>query len=94
MSQEAPSSIVIFGASGDLTNRKLIPALFNLVRKRRLRAPLRIVGHSQTSYAEQAFRQHLRDGLGDHASFTFTEIEWQDFSANIDYHQEIGRAHV
>ena len=87
MSQEAPSSIVIFGASGDLTNRKLIPALFNLVRKRRLRAPLRIVGHSQTPYTEQTFRQHLRDGLGDHASFTFTEIEWQDFSANIDYHQ-------
>ena len=36
---DKPTSIVIFGASGDLTHRKLIPALFNLFRKHRLRKP-------------------------------------------------------
>ena len=39
-------SIIIFGASGDLTSRKLIPALFHLFRKQRLPTPIQIVGLS------------------------------------------------
>ncbi len=42
ISGDRPISIVIFGASGDLTQRKLVPALFNLYRKGRLPAATRI----------------------------------------------------
>ncbi len=44
------TTIVIFGASGDLTERKLIPALFSLYRKNRLPENLHIVGNSRTTY--------------------------------------------
>lgn len=43
-----PTTIIIFGASGDLAQRKLIPALFSLYRKNRLPADFRIVGFAST----------------------------------------------
>ena len=48
MNNPLPTSIVIFGASGDLTARKLIPSLFNLCRKNRLPGKWQIVGHAKT----------------------------------------------
>ena len=43
MNNNLSTSIIIFGASGDLTQRKLIPSLFNLSRKSRLRSRLRLL---------------------------------------------------
>ena len=50
MENHLPKSIVIFGASGDLTRRKLIPSLFNLCRKGRLSEPYRIIGSGGTAF--------------------------------------------
>ena len=63
MSNDLPTSIVIFGASGDLTQRKLIPSLFNLCRKDRLPDKFRIVGHSKTPFTDEQFRAHLAEGV-------------------------------
>ena len=52
-------TIVIFGASGDLTSRKLIPALYELHRKKRLPADTRVVGFSRTKYGHDVWRQKL-----------------------------------
>ncbi|MCH7840530.1 MAG: glucose-6-phosphate dehydrogenase, partial [Planctomycetes bacterium] len=60
----AASTIVIFGASGDLTSRKLIPALFDNFRKGRLSPQTRIVGFARTQMDDEAFRRKL---------FTFAE---------------------
>ena len=54
-----PLTVVIFGASGDLTSRKLIPALFNLARHGRLPAEAKIVGVARTAYSDDAFREEL-----------------------------------
>ena len=54
-------TIVIFGASGDLTERKLIPSLYNLYRKDRLPAHYNIIGNSRTEYSHDEFRNKLRD---------------------------------
>lgn len=56
-------SIVIFGASGDLTERKLIPALYRLFRKGRLPKKLNIVGMSRTPFSDDAYRDRLRQGV-------------------------------
>src|SRR5215216_672970 len=56
-----PTSIVIFGASGDLTQRKLIPSLFNLYCKGRLPKTFRIVGYGGTAFTEDKFRAHLKE---------------------------------
>ena len=53
----APLTIVIFGASGDLTGRKLIPALFNLAVKNYLPPEARIVGVARSEFSDDAFRQ-------------------------------------
>ncbi len=51
-----PTTIVIFGATGDLTRRKMIPALFQLACKGRLPDQLRIVGFSSQEYPDDRFR--------------------------------------
>ena len=54
-------SIVIFGASGDLTSRKLIPALYQLFVKGRLPGNSRIVGVSRSKFEHQQWRDSLRE---------------------------------
>jgi glucose-6-phosphate 1-dehydrogenase len=80
----AAPTIVIFGASGDLTARKLVPALYNLHRKGRIAPTTRIVGFSRTDYSHDAFRQHLRDGVKQFTD-TFDATTWEQLSANIYY---------
>jgi len=56
-------TIVIFGASGDLTRRKLVPSLYNLYRRGHLPAGTRIVGFARRPYSDEDFRARLRDGV-------------------------------
>ncbi len=87
MSNDQPVSIVIFGASGDLTQRKLIPSLFNLCRKGRIPHKWQIVGHSQTPYTDEQFRQHLADATKQFATYTYDQKDWDEFASNVHYHQ-------
>jgi len=79
------TTIVIFGASGDLAQRKLIPALFNLRCKQRLPANFRIVGVASSALTDADFRARLRAGVDQFAVAPFTENEWNDFSARLFY---------
>lgn len=58
------NTIVILGASGDLTQRKLVPALYNLQRKGRLPVGTRIVGFARRPYTHDSFRERMRGGCG------------------------------
>ncbi len=78
-------SIVIFGASGDLTSRKLIPALFHLFRKRRLPSPTRIVGVSRSPLTDDAWRDELAIVTREHTTDKFEQDVWDEFAANIFY---------
>jgi len=80
-----PITIVIFGASGDLTDRKLIPALFSLCRKGRIPCPQRIVGFAGSPFTTESFRQHLSEGVKQFADFSYTDEEWRDFIDNVYY---------
>ena len=79
------TTIIIFGASGDLTQRKLIPSLFNLFRKRRTPKKFQIVGFGGTAFADEQFREHLYKGMKDHAGYEFTDEEWNIFAPNLHY---------
>ena len=87
MENHLPKSIVIFGASGDLTRRKLIPSLFNLCRKGRLSEPYRIIGSGGTAFTPEEFRAHLEEGVKEFANFEFTEAEWSAFAPHVFYIQ-------
>lgn len=79
-------SVVIFGASGDLTSRKLVPALFQLHRQGRLPSHARIVGVSRTDYSDIHFREHLAEKMRQDAKAgSFDESAWTTFSERIHY---------
>lgn len=87
MANGLPTSIIIFGASGDLTQRKLIPSLFNVCRKGRMPKQFRIIGYGNTAYTDEAFRAHLEEGVKKFASYKFKEEQWADFAPNLFYLQ-------
>jgi glucose-6-phosphate 1-dehydrogenase len=80
-----PTQIIIFGASGDLTQRKLIPSLFNLCCKGRMPNIFRIVGFGGTDFSYDSFRAHLEEGMKEFSDTKFTEQEWKDFASHIVY---------
>ena len=87
MNNGLPVSIVIFGASGDLTQRKLVPSLFNLYRKGRMPKQFRIVGFGGTAFSDDQFRAHLTEGMKQFASFEFKDEDWDTFASNLVYLQ-------
>jgi len=80
------TTIVIFGASGDLTRRKLIPALYNNFKKKRLPAGLRIVGFARRNWSDDQFRERLGSGVKEHGA-AFDASVWNDFARSICYVQ-------
>ncbi|HEX4132965.1 MAG TPA: glucose-6-phosphate dehydrogenase [Pirellulales bacterium] len=80
-----PSTFVIFGASGDLTSRKLVPALYQLHRKQRLPVGTRIVGSSRTAFTHDEFRTKLAESTARFAGNDFDRAVWDQFAANIFY---------
>ncbi len=80
-----PAVIVIFGASGDLTARKLVPALYDLAQGRRLPMQFAIVGLSRTEMSHDEFRERLREALEKHRSGRFSDDVWESFSRGIFY---------
>ena len=62
-----PSVLVIFGASGDLTRRKLLPAVYHLSRDQRLPAQFSVIGVARSPLTDEAFRQQFRDSLREFA---------------------------
>jgi glucose-6-phosphate 1-dehydrogenase len=79
-------SLIIFGASGDLTSRKLIPALYNLYCKNRFLQPINIVGFARTVMDSGEWRKRLEETTRQFAGKTFTDESWKNFSACIHYH--------
>jgi glucose-6-phosphate 1-dehydrogenase len=79
-------SLVIFGASGDLTSRKLIPALFQLFRKHRLPEGTQIVGFSRTPFSDDQWRKALTDSTEKFGGAQFDRTAWDKFGAAIHYH--------
>lgn len=87
MSGETPVTIIIFGASGDLTQRKLIPALFNSYRKGRLPQKVYIVGFARRPWSHDDFRAVLLEGMETFAAEALDETIWSRFVESIWYVQ-------
>lgn len=77
-------TIVIFGASGDLTSRKLIPALYSLHQKGYLPADTQVVGVSRSVFSSETWRETLKKTTRQFAS-AFQEDVWADFEQRVHY---------
>jgi glucose-6-phosphate 1-dehydrogenase len=78
-----PCAIVIVGASGDLTARKLVPALFNLYLNDGLPDPFFIVGCSRTKMSDQDFRNKMEKGLEEAGKLN--KAKWEAFAQSLYY---------
>jgi glucose-6-phosphate 1-dehydrogenase len=81
----AATTISIFGASGDLAHRKLVPALYQLHRKGRLPEGLRVVGFSRSPLDDDGFRDSLREGMEKLADEKPDDAAWREFARRISY---------
>src|SRR5271163_1924061 len=82
-----PCTVVLFGASGDLAKRKVIPAMYDLAIHNSLGARFAIVGYARTAMTDEVFRAAAGD-----AAKSISEVgpidpkHWSDFAANLYYH--------
>jgi glucose-6-phosphate 1-dehydrogenase len=92
------TTIIIFGASGDLTWRKLVPALYNNFIKGRMAKCREIVGFARRPYTDDTFRERLLEGVKTFSPESFDQTRWNEFSSklvyfqgNLDVHEEFSR---
>jgi glucose-6-phosphate 1-dehydrogenase len=78
-------TVVVFGASGDLTRRKLLPALYKLYLQDRLAPGTRIVGFARRPWNDDSFRQHLETGLREFVSDVFDPDAWSRLAQSVHY---------
>jgi glucose-6-phosphate 1-dehydrogenase len=80
-----PCALVIFGASGDLTHKKLMPALYALMVRRLLPPRFTIVGVARTEADDDAFRKDMKEAVREHARDDFRDDVWEELAANMRY---------
>jgi glucose-6-phosphate 1-dehydrogenase len=82
-----PTIVVIFGASGDLTSGKLVPALFSQSVKGHLGENLQVVGFARRPFDHDAFRNHVLKGMQDRPGIEPEQEDWASFSQRLWYVQ-------
>jgi len=80
-----PATLVIFGASGDLTRRKLLPALYRLSRDQRLPARFSIIGVAREEFGDDGFKQEFRESLREFAGLTDEDEVAHSLSERMRY---------
>ncbi|QKD81248.1 glucose-6-phosphate dehydrogenase [Thermoleptolyngbya sichuanensis A183] len=80
-----PQILVIFGASGDLTQRKLIPAIYQMKLERRLPPELTIVGVARRDWSNDYFREQMRIGVEEFGGGLGKQEVWDDFARGLYY---------
>jgi glucose-6-phosphate 1-dehydrogenase len=80
-----PCALVIFGASGDLTHRKLVPALYALAAGGMLPPGFTVVGAARTEMSDEQFRTTLRDGIERFGRVPLQQEVWDSFAEGVRY---------
>lgn len=83
-----PCVLVIFGATGDLTARKLVPALYNLARNGQLPAHFACVGFARRDKSDEQFREEMQQAVSEFSRVKPIDPNlWQTFSEQLFYHR-------
>jgi len=80
-----PCCIVIFGASGDLTKRKLVPALYALASDGLLPTGFTVVGAGRTESTDEQWRASMRDGVRRYGRVGLDDAVWETFAQGLHY---------
>ena len=80
-----PCTLIIFGGSGDLARRRLIPALYNLLLDGLLPSKFAVIGLGRKSLTDQDFRRIAREGVIAHSRQPLIEATWREFEQHFFY---------
>jgi glucose-6-phosphate 1-dehydrogenase len=80
-----PQAIVIFGASGDLAKKKILPALYNLAREGLLPERYVVIGYALTEWDDDAFRAHARSSVEAFSRTPIDEVTWKPFADSLSF---------
>ncbi|AZM74382.1 glucose-6-phosphate dehydrogenase [Streptomyces sp. NPDC005395] len=80
-----PSGLVIFGVTGDLSRRKLMPAVYDLANRGLLPPGFSLVGFARRDWEDQDFAQVVHDAVKEHARTPFREEVWQQLSEGMRF---------
>lgn len=80
-----PCSLVIFGGSGDLSQRKLLPGLYNLAVEGLLPEHFEVIGIGRKAMSDEAFRAFAREGVEKFSRSGFSEEAWRGFECRLAY---------
>jgi glucose-6-phosphate 1-dehydrogenase len=80
-----PSALVIFGVTGDLSRKKLMPAVYDLANRGLLPPGFGLVGFARRDWADQDFAQVVHDAVRQHARTAFREETWQQLLQGIRF---------
>src|SRR5699024_12774449 len=78
-----PSSLVIFGVTGDLSRKKLIPAVYDLANRGLLPPGFALVGFARRDWEDQDFAKVVYDAVKEHSRTEFREENWQQLLQGI-----------
>jgi glucose-6-phosphate 1-dehydrogenase len=84
---DTPNIIIIFGATGDLAKRKLIPALYHLSKMDLLPHPYTIIGVARRPYTNQSFADEMHQTVIKYYRHDIDEAVWHNFASHLVYHQ-------
>jgi len=82
-----PCAIVIFGATGDLTHRKLIPALYNIAADGEMPPAVAVIGFARRPKTDEEFRAEMAEATRNFSRQTVRDEVWQHFAQSLFYHQ-------
>ncbi|RYY42168.1 MAG: glucose-6-phosphate dehydrogenase, partial [Chitinophagaceae bacterium] len=96
INQQPPVIVFIFGGSGDLAHRKLLPALYNLYLDNYIPAETFIVGIGRTEYSDASYRAYIREGIEKYSRRkNGLDEHWKTFSKQVDYLKgDVGKARL
>ena len=80
-----PCALVIFGASGDLTHKKLMPALYSLAFRQLLPPRFAIIGVARTEGDDDSWREEMKQAVQQHSRDAFRQDVWDGLAANMHY---------
>ncbi|KAB1657783.1 glucose-6-phosphate dehydrogenase [Pseudoclavibacter chungangensis] len=80
-----PSSIVIFGVTGDLSRKKLLPAIYDLANRGLLSPSFGLVGFARRDWSDDEFRQFVLENVRQHARTEFSEEAWRELARGIRF---------
>ena len=86
-SMPAPCAVIIFGATGDLTHRKLLPAIYNLAADGALPPAVSVVGFARRDKTDEIFRKEIEEAARKFSRQKINDELWAGFASSIFYHR-------